>query len=67
MNNNINIEHEDDNHYDKFLEEVSPRTNYSEKDMEAAFMLGLESASLLKIRSRNIIIKDFLTYLRGEL
>ena len=26
--NNINIECEDDNYYDKYLEEVSPRTNY---------------------------------------
>lgn len=67
MNNNINIQHEDDNYYDKFKEEVSPRTNYSEEDMEGAFILGLESASLLETRSRNIIVKDFLTYLRGEL
>lgn len=28
--NNINIECEDDNYYDKFLEEISPRTNYGE-------------------------------------
>lgn len=27
---NINIESEDDNYYDKFLEEISPRTNYGE-------------------------------------
>lgn len=67
MSKNINIEHEDDNYYDKFLEETSPRTNYGEEDMKAAFMMGLESASLLKTRSRNIIVKDFLTYLRGEL
>lgn len=28
--NNINIECEDDDYYDKFIEESSPRTNYGE-------------------------------------
>lgn len=27
---NINLECEDDDYYDKFLEEISPRTNYGE-------------------------------------
>lgn len=27
---NINLECEDDDYYDRFLEEVSPRTNYGE-------------------------------------
>lgn len=27
---NVNIELEDDDYYDKFIEEVSPRTNYGQ-------------------------------------
>ena len=27
---NINLECEDDDYYDRFLEEISPRTNYGE-------------------------------------
>lgn len=30
--NNINIECEDDDYYDEFLIEISPRTNYEENE-----------------------------------
>jgi hypothetical protein len=48
---NINIQHQDDNYYDKFVEEISPRTNYGsgfEKNLkEIATELGFKSVSLL--------------------
>jgi len=31
---NINIECEDDDYYDRFLEEISPRTNYGDNYFE---------------------------------